>query len=143
MDEKRKMLQEMKNDAEREMQKIQGELKPLMLKARKLHEKIDLIQRLMEVDITGDRLRVNIRHVEGEFVSGEDARKKFIEILKSHPKGLHYREIYKELENLGFRMKGKEPAFNLIAHMSNDLRKRFESLGKGVWRLNENLLKIK
>lgn len=140
MEEKQKILRGMWKEAEQELEELRKKVEPLMVKMRKAQEKISLINRLIEVEKIEIGKGKSIDAIEGVIVSGEDARKLFIEILKSYPKGMHYKDIYRKLEDRGFRMRGKYPTINLIAHMSNDTENRFESLGKGVWKLNENLV---
>lgn len=142
VENKEKFLKEMLKEAEEKHNLLQEKLEPLMIEMRKGREKINLIHKLLAVEGGEIGEEEESLMLNSEIVSGEKAREKIIEILKEYPSGLHYRKIYEELENRVYKMKGKEPAYNLLAHMSNDKEERFESLGKGMWRLREGIVDV-
>jgi hypothetical protein len=133
-----RILREMFEEARKEYMEVAEELKPLLRQRNKLEDKISHLEALLEAegyDMNREGHKGRLELFGESAISGEEARYQIAKILKDYPDGLHYREIYKKLEDRGYKMKGKEPAINLIAHMSNDREERFESLSKGVWKL--------
>jgi hypothetical protein len=55
-------------------------------------------------------------------------------ILEAEGQPLHYREICQRLIASGFRVPGQDPARNVNAHLSADIR--FSNVGRGLWGLN-------
>lgn len=66
---------------------------------------------------------------------GDRLRDEVVRILTgSYPESLYYREILNRLEQSGYRVGGKDPGLNLIAHMAKENRiERGEK--RGMYRL--------
>jgi hypothetical protein len=70
----------------------------------------------------------------GTVVRGEDLARVIAEVLQDLGGMAHYRQIQEEITKRGYAIPGKDPGANVLAHMSAR-RGRFESLGRGLWRL--------
>lgn len=139
--ERVEVLKEMLDEARNEYKELAEELAPLLQRRNKLEDKINHLVSLLEAEgyeVSAERRKGTLDLFGESIISGKEARYHIVKILKDHSDGMHYREIYRRLEDRGYRMKGRDPAINLIAHMSNDKENRFESLSKGVWRLRES-----
>jgi len=63
----------------------------------------------------------------------KELRNTVVAIMREESHPLHYKQIYERLKARGIAVRGKEPARNIIAHMSQDLR--FVNVGRGMWTL--------
>ena len=54
-------------------------------------------------------------------------------ILAEYPGPMHYREIYRHLQERGFEIEGKDPGNSLLARITSD--PRIERVGRGFYRL--------
>ena len=96
-----------------------------------LEAEIDRLQRQVKV------LRSYIADYErtGELnqqalILGQPLADQIENVLAGEGKPLHYSTIYERLLQGNVFVSGREPARNVLAHMSGDKSKRFQSLGK-------------
>ena len=68
-------------------------------------------------EITGDRLRAELHSILRE--ADPDQR------------GIHYHDLAQRVEGRGWIIRGRSPAANALAHMSQS--PSFRSLGRGIW----------
>ncbi|MCK4422355.1 hypothetical protein KAW18_11380 [candidate division WOR-3 bacterium] len=141
-EERVQILKEMFEETKNEYQEVMKELDPLLERRKELEDKLihlDALLRDEGYEVSRESHKETLGLFGESIISGEEARHQIVKILKNAPGGMHYRKIYKKLEKRGYKMKGKDPAINLIAHMSNDKKERFESSGKGIWQLKDKV----
>lgn len=60
---------------------------------------------------------------EGEELSGDRLREEVIKVLfDAYPEPLHYKDILQRLVASGFKVAGKDPGANILAHINRDSR---------------------
>jgi len=59
-----------------------------------------------DIELRGDRLRDEVARI----------------LLEVYPEGLYYRDLLLRLKERGYKVSGKDPGLNLIAHMTHDDR---------------------
>lgn len=110
-----------------ELQKVLGELEPLIEQRRRLEERARALKTVMSTYQPGSR-------TGGSTVAVPTADRHFIEVahdILAHAGELYYEDLLGRLNELGVTVPGRNPGANLIAHMSRD--KRFRRVRRGTY----------
>lgn len=68
---------------------------------------------------------------------GDRLREEVVNLLKeAHPEEMYYRDILTHLAEKGFKVSGKNPGLNLVAHLSKEPRVE-KGCKRGMYRLSE------
>lgn len=81
----------------------------------------------------------NLLRLEGEEVDDMGSvRETAVQVLETIGKPVHYRELLSEMEKRGYRVPGKDPATNLLAHLLNDSRiTKAKEIDRGYYKLKK------
>lgn len=105
--------------------------------ARLKHERAVLEREIesLERHLTGVTETEIVRRSEKLPTRSSNLKDHIATIFQEEGRPLHYIEVYERLRDRGIPVPGKDPARNVGAHLSSDLR--FQKLGAGRWQLAE------
>src|SRR3972149_8853425 len=132
----REKLQEWKELLLREIKELQARLAPVEREVRVKQEKLAAIERLL--DLEAHPFETIPAHTSTSHTVGVNTKKVAdvaYEVLREGGRPMHYKDLHKAILQAGFEIRGKDPATNLIAHISGD--PRFERVERGTYALKE------
>ena len=135
-------LQEWKDALLQEIKELQAQLAPVETELKVKQEKLAAIERLLELETHPIEA---ISAARNSLISVASNTKKVAdfayEVLRNIGTPMYYRQLYEAIAQTGFNIRGKDPATNLIAHISGDTR--FERVRRGTYALREWKVKRK
>ena len=141
-------LQEWKSSLEREVDSIRKQIQALTASLQKKTQQIELISRLMESESNHD-FNLNEPIVEAtheadnvQRVLPNQVKDHVREILSEAKRPMNIKEIHSEFIRRGYPIPGKGTSFNILVHISRELKlgkkSRFYRTGRGTYCLSDN-----
>lgn len=113
------------------LQEARSELARLKKERAAIDRAVELLEQILALDAGSQVAKVG---AQGPIKSS--LKDEIEHVLREAGKPLHYNEVYRQLLTRGVHVPGKDPARNVGAHLSADLR--FKSVGAGRWALADD-----
>jgi len=135
-------LQEWKRILLQEIKDLKTKLSPLEVEIRIRQEKLASIDKLINLEIRPTEI-ISMSKNNSNIAAGSNRKTSDVayEILKNTGNPMYYKDLYEAILQTGFEIRGKDPATNLIAHISID--PRFRRIKRGTYALKEWKLRRK
>jgi len=124
-------LQEWKLALLQEIENLKAQLAPIEMEIRVKQEKLTAIDRLLSLEAVSTSKNNSTATMMDRGKTSDVA----YDVLKGAGVPMHYRDLYEAILQAGFEITGKDPATNLIAHISTD--PRFKRVKRGTYALKE------
>ena len=129
-------LQEWKEILQREIKDLRAQLAPLETELKVREEKLAAIDRLLNLETHPIEAISGTGNSSASIGSNNKKLSDVAyEVLKSATAPMYYKDLCQAIAQTGFQIGGKDPATNLIAHISKD--PRFERVRRGTYALTE------
>ena len=129
-------LQEWKQNLLREIKDLETQLSPLETEIRVRQEKLAAIDRLLNLEIHPiETISISKNNLNTAMADNRKTSDIAYEVLKNTGIPMYYKDLYEAILQTGFEIRGKDPATNLIAHISID--PRFKRVKRGTYALKE------
>jgi hypothetical protein len=118
-------------EAKLEISNIENRIKPELEKLEKCRKKIELYQKLLEIE------KPRLIHRQERFArKSSKIADLAVEVLQEAQKSLHYTEIMEKIESGGIEIPGENKKSNMTAHLANDDRIA-RAKERGFYKLKE------
>ena len=135
-------LQEWKQTLLQEITDLKTQLTPLEMKIKVKQEKLAAIDKLLNLEIHPiEAISISKNDLNTAVVSKRKTSDIAYEVLKNTGIPMYYKDLCEAILQAGFEIRGKDPATNLIAHISID--PRFKRVKRGTYALKEWKLRRK
>jgi hypothetical protein len=130
-------LREWKETLQREIKDLQARLAPVERELKVKQEQLAAIDRLLDLEAHPIEAISSVGRNSSVGPGSNNKRVADVayEVLGEVGAPTYYRELCEAIQQTGFEIRGKDPATNLIAHISSD--PRFERVKRGTYALRE------
>lgn len=128
---------------EKEIKDLNDRVRDLTADLEKKREQLQLLQRLVDSEkrTTTSLTDSGPKNVVNDGLKSSEVKDRVYQILRDHNRPMNIKEIHAEFGRRGFSIPGKGSPFNILVHMSREIRKRtgsrFYRTGKGTYALRE------
>ena len=127
-------LREWKDALLQEIKDLQAQLAPVEMELKVKQEKLAAIDRLLDLETHPIEV-ISAAHNSLVASNTKKVADVAYQVLKSVGAPMYYRQLNEAITQAGFEVRGKDPATNLIAHISGD--PRFQRVKRGTYALKE------
>lgn len=139
-----KQVSAWKVELEAEIKLLSEKVQTLTSDLQKKREQLELVHKL--IDSEAPTKRSSIASVPAsatrDGVKSLEVKDRVYEILRQANRPMNIKEIHAEFVRLGYAIPGKGTTFNILVHVSREIRQRDESrfyrTGKGTYALRRN-----
>lgn len=137
-----------KADLEAEIKLLSEKVQELTTDLQKKREQLDLLRKLIDSE-SGTNRTISLVPVSGARagVKSLEVKDRVYEILRQANRPMNIKEIHAEFVRAGYAIPGRGTPFNILVHMSREIRQRdgsrFYRSGKGTYALRRNPEQVK
>ena len=132
-----------RTDLEAEIKLLSEKVQGLTADLQKKREQLELLGKLIDSEQRTDRTVTPIPAIAmRDGVKSLEVKDRVYEILRQANRPMNIKEIHAEFVRLGYAIPGKGTPFNILVHMSREIRQRdgsrFYRTGKGTYALRRS-----